>query len=168
MLLHDTARALARDVHVERRLFEILGVWSTGPGEPEVVALYATLSRHHGWRAEVLATLQPVLHDLDPSPPAAVDAYVATVASSSTTAERLAAVEVTLAAQVAGWEERIAHGTEVSDAPVMRALRLVSADAREDWRAAASLVRSLVRSGFDARGAAAHRSELEREVRVLG
>lgn len=164
MLIRETARALARDVYVERRLFEMLGGWSIDAPDADAAALFGALSRHHGWRAQLLAELQPVLHDLDGAtlaPSDAFAAYLDAAAAPSVTAVRLSGlVEVVLPERLDTYAERLRSANDVADAPVVRALGLVTTDGQADWRAASAVLRSLVRSESDASAEAAHQSKL--------
>ena len=164
MLIREQALRIARHRGAERRLFEIVGAWSIDERNADVSRFFAAAARHHAWRASMWEELQPVLHDVDADTfemPAAVVAAFDAIATSSTTAERLAAVgAVVLPAIVARYEHDLA-ADPVADAPVIRVLRLVVSDAKEDWQAAALLQRSVVRTEEDIDRAAAHQSRLE-------
>ena len=165
MRIHDTARRLAREVYVERRLFEIVGAWSADEARPEAVVAFATQSRHHAWRADLLAAHQPRLHDLDLSSSAPDPALVAALdalAATKGTVERLAVlVEVVLPALLVDHEAHLSSADPVSDAPVARVLRIVIADDEVDWRAATTLLRVVVGPEREAEvRAAARQSEL--------
>jgi hypothetical protein len=162
VLIRDTARSLAHLAWVERRLFEVVGGWVVGTADGEVAAHLAAASMHHGWRASLLEERVPVLHDVDPSeldPPASLVAGLDAVAASADDLERLVAL-----AQVVGPRLVVQHrallaaATEVADAPVARALRLVVVDEEEDQRAAGVLLSPRLDDGVRA---AAHRSNLE-------
>jgi hypothetical protein len=166
VLIRDTARTLAHLSWVERRLFEVVGGWVVGTGDGEVAALLAARSMHHGWRASTLAAQVPLLHDLDASEleaPSTLVALLDAVAASGDDLERLVAL-----AQVVGpplidrHQVLLAGATEVADAPVARALRLVLVDEQEDQRAAEVLLSSRLQGDDDVERAAAHRSALLR------
>jgi len=165
VLIRDTARQLARDAWIERRLFEILGAWSADCPEPDAARLLAEQSHHHAWHASLLEERQPVLHDLgadELAPPASLVALLDAVAAPTRTIERLTGlVRVVVPELLAGYEERLAVANPVADAPVARVLRLVVADEQEDWRAAVGVLRSMLRTEGDVVGATAQQSNLE-------
>ena len=166
MLIRETAQRIAGHRWVEARLFELTGAWSTEEGDPDVRRVLATQSRHHGWRASLWAELVPVLHDLDPAalaPPAADVALLAALGAGEAPVVRLAGLtQVVLPALLERYDAELASTTEVADAPVARALRLVLADAGDDRRAAEAVLRSSL-GGDDEVTArvAAHRSMLQ-------
>jgi hypothetical protein len=129
MQIVDTARALARDVHVQQRMFELLGAWSVEADDPELARAFAVLARHLGDHAQWLAALQPVLHDVEVTP---AEAPFLAVLTAITADGRKAAVAAALADLVAGYEARIASASDATDGPVTRVLRLVVTDLRAD------------------------------------
>jgi hypothetical protein len=165
VLIRDLARQVAHDVHVERRLFEILGAWSTSVEEPEVARVFAIQSRHHGEHAGWLAALTPVLHDVDAAsvaPTAALDVYLDAVAATGNPAARLRVlVEVVLPELTSGYDALLASTDDVADAPLRRALRLVVQETGDDWRAATAVLRGGLRAEGDAGEEAAHQSRLQ-------
>jgi hypothetical protein len=165
MLIVDAARQLARDVYIERRLFEILGAWSADTTDAEAVRLFAVLSRHHGEQAEWFATLQPVLHDVDDAwlaPSDAVVEYLAAVAETSGTEARLVSlVEVVLPELQAGHEAALAATNECADGPAERVRRRVLLGMQEDRQTATQVLHGGRWSGDDVEGSAAHRSVLQ-------
>lgn len=164
MLIREQARRIARHSWAERSLFEIVGAWSVDESDDAAARHFAAQARHHAWRASMWDDLRPVLHDVETAtdaPASIVDAFAA-VARSSSTAERLGAVgQIVLPALVARYEHDLALTDPVADAPMIRVLRLVVTDAKEDWQAAALLQRSVVRTEEDVDRAAAHQSQLE-------
>jgi hypothetical protein len=167
MLIVDAARQLARDVHRERRLFEILGAWSSDATDTDAVRLFAVQSRH---QAEWFAALAPVLHDVDDAalaPPAALVDYLAAVAAPASDATRLVSlVEVVLPELLAGHEAALAAANECADGPVERVRRRVLLGMQEDWRAATQVLHGGRWSGHDVEGSAAHRSVLQTLARA--
>ena len=162
MLIRDLARQLARDVHVERRLFEILGAWSASDEQPEAVRVLATQSRHHGAHADWLAALAPVLHDVDVASPASLDVYLDALAATDGSAARLrAVVEVVLPELTAGYDALLVSTGDVADAPLRRVLRLIVQETGDDWRAATAVLHGGLRSEGDAEEEAAHQSRLQ-------
>jgi hypothetical protein len=163
VLIREQALRIARHRWAERRLFDIVGAWSLDEPDADVARHFAAQARHHAWRASMWDVVRPVLHDVDTMPDvpgSTIEAFDA-VDRSSTTAERLTAVGQVLAVLVGRYEHDLASTDPVADAPVIRVLRLVISDAKEDWQAAALLQRSVVRTEEDVDRAAAHQSRLE-------
>jgi hypothetical protein len=123
MEIVETAHALAQDVAVAQRLFEVLGAWSTEATDPDLARTLAVLSRHQGDHAQWLAALQPVLHDVEGVTPEV--SHLDGVADG----DALAGV---LSELLAGYDARIAAASEIADGPVTRALRLIVTDLRAD------------------------------------
>jgi hypothetical protein len=123
MQIVDAARALTRDVQVEKRLFEVLGAWSTVETDAELARTFAVLSRHHGEHVLWLTALQPVLHDVVLEPPEIDDL------DGPPSAAALVGV---LGSLLSGYEQRIGAASETADGPVTRALRLIVTDLRAD------------------------------------
>lgn len=166
MLIRETAQRVAAHWWVEARLFELTGAWSTEDGDPDVRRVLAVQSRHHGWRAARWAELVPVLHDLDPGalvPPAPDVALLDALGADDAPVVRLAGLtSVVLPALLERYEAHLASTTEVADAPVARALRLVLADAGDDRRAAEAVLHSSLGGDDEVTArAAAHRSMLQ-------
>lgn len=145
MLIHESARHLARHAWVERRLFEVVGGWALAEADPDATRVLAAQAQHHAWHADLFDEQVPVLHDLDPAEleaPAPLVTLLDRLAAATGTLERLAGlVRVILPEQLARYEADLAASTPVADAPVIRALRLVVADEQDDWRVAAALLR---------------------------
>ena len=164
MLIREQARRIARHRWAERRLFEFVGAWSIDENDADAARHFAAQARHHAWRASMWDEVLPVLHDIESTigPPASIVEAFDALAGSATTAERLACLsEVVMPALVGRYEHDLASADPVADAPMIRVLRLVVADAKEDWQAAALLHRSVVRTEEDVDRAAAHQSRLE-------
>jgi hypothetical protein len=172
VLIHDTARTLARHAWVERRLFEVVGGWVRSTTDGEVAAVLAATSVHHGWHAELLQERVPVLHDLDPAqldPPPSLVAFVDAVSASADDLERLVALaDVVGPDRIARYEGLLAAASPVADAPVAQALRLVLSDEQDDQRTAASVLLPRLREEGDVVRAAAHRSALQRLLLTEG
>ena len=172
MLIRETARRLARHRYVERRLFEVVGAWATDADEAEVVALLTAQAHHHAWHASLWEERLPVLHD-QPSeelvPPVGLVTLLDAVAAPAELLERLVGlVRVVLPELLAGYQADVDAAVPVADGPMVRALRLVIDDEQQDWRAAASLLRSLVRGEEQVERAAAHQLRLERLLLAAG
>ena len=163
MLIRDAARHLARHAWVERRLFEVVGRWAADTTDGEVASAFAALSHHCAWHAELLEARVPLLHDVERAAPSAeLVAYLDAVAASGDDLERLVAlVRVVLPDQLALYEALLQSATPISDAPVIRAVRLVVADEQDDWRATGLLLRSRPTTDGDRQRLAAHQSSLD-------
>src|SRR5437879_5458441 len=165
MFIVDQARLVARRAWIERRLFEIVGRWSTEDGDADAVRVFAAEARHHAWRADRWSDLAPVLHDVDPAahdPSTAALEAVDALASITTTLDRITALAtVVLPNIVRAYEADLASGEPVADAPLLRVLQMIVLDAKQDWGAAAQLQRSVVRTEEDSERAAATQSWLE-------
>lgn len=107
MLIVETFRTLRRWIAFERRLFEIAGASPSTDG----------ISLHAAWRAAQLEPLVPALHD--------VEAVAVEVDPSLD-------VPALLALLADAYEAAATDLTEVSDAPLARALLRISPDIRAD------------------------------------
>ena len=147
--LEESARRIGHHAWIELRLFETLGAWVTAVPELEAKAVLAAQSYHHAWHAELwhgLLPSVPHLHGPDlvvPSGPATA-AQIDSLAAATGTVERLAGLyEVVLPALMAAYRDHLGRTTPVTDAPTIRALRLVLADSEDDARTGERLLRSL-------------------------
>jgi hypothetical protein len=163
VLIRASTRRLARYEWMEGRLFEVLGAWSLDGGDADASRLFATASHHHAWHAGLWAERRPLLHDLDPTSLATPDELVAAVraVAESEPAGRVAAyADIVLPALLEVYGAHLGEASAVADAPVMRALRLVIADANEDRQAARALLDAVTPGGDGIDRAAARRSSL--------
>ena len=147
--LEESARRIGHHAWIELRLFETLGAWVAAVPELEAKAVLAAESYHHAWHAELwhgLLPSVPHLHGPDlvvPSGPATA-AQIDSLAAATGTVERLAGLyEVVLPALMAAYRDHLGRTTPVTDAPAIRALRLVLADSEDDARTGERLLRSL-------------------------
>lgn len=158
MRLHDTARLLARYEWVERRLFEVLGGWSIETQDGDIARLFAEQAHHHAWHATLWAERRPILHDLDagsldrPVPHGLGTGVRTDVDRLSTLSEGL------LPELVRIYESHLAAADPVADGPVVRALRLITADGNADRRAARSLLEASAPEGAGVERAVARQS----------
>lgn len=168
MLIRDTARRLAHHAWLERRLFEVVGAWVGEPSDGEAAGVLGAISQHHGWRADQLQPLLPVLHDLDRAELEPNPTWVALIddaaAPDALLARLLGLAHVVLPEVLAGYERDLSGLGPVADAPVVRVLTIVRDDLRRDWWAATSLLRSLPRTEEDLERATAHQVGLERRL----
>ncbi|MGO9341890.1 MAG: hypothetical protein ACLP6E_05135 [Acidimicrobiales bacterium] len=180
--LVESARLLGCYRWVELRLFEVLGNWVATEIEPEVRLLFDVQSRHHAWHAQLWGERIP---DVD----AVVDPDLLTVAPDEGTDELLSTLggvhgseegsggtlvrlvglaRVVLPRLVCGYGYHLSRAVAVSDAPVIRALRLAVRDDIEDWQAVELMVQSLIRRPHDVAVVTAHQQRLEALVAGSG
>jgi hypothetical protein len=169
--IETAARRVGALRWVELRLFEVLGRWSAVVPEPAVKAVVGTHSHHAAWRAELWRTCLPALPSLTPDsvtvpPSAAVAAVVDAVddpGDDAGTLGPLTGVYRVLVPHLLGaGNDLVEVASPVGDAPLLRVAHLVRADLAADRAAGERLIRrGLLRTGDDARRAAARQGELE-------
>jgi hypothetical protein len=148
-MLEESARRIGHHAWIELRLFETLGAWVTAVPELEAKAVLAAQSYHHAWHAELwhgLLPSVPHLHGPDLVVPAgpATAAQIDSLAEATGTVERLAGLyEVVLPALMDAYRDHLGRTTPVTDAPTIRALRLVLADEEEDARTGERVLQAL-------------------------
>ena len=143
------ARRLGRYVTLDRTCFARIGSWVTTSPEPEAKVLLAAHARHHAWRAEVISGVIPSLPDLDPTSPSPdLDVLGAHLEGLTATTDRLVAVYGTiLPLLIQHQRAHVRACTDVSDAPVRRALRIVVRDALDDLQPGEALLARLGGAG---------------------
>ncbi len=175
LTLVESARLLGSYRWVELRLFEVLGNWVANETEAEARLLFDIQSRHHAWHAELWGARLP---DVD----SVVDPDLLTVAPDEGTEELMSSLggvpgseegsggtlvrlvglaRVVLPRLVCGYGYHLNRAALVSDAPVIRALRLALRDDMEDWQAVELMVQSLIRRPHDVAVVTAHQQRLE-------
>ncbi len=131
---------------IEARLFQLTGAWAGAADRPEIQILLDEVSTEHAWHAELFAERLPVLDWVDADtlvvPPSAgvasmLEALDDPALSAAARVDVLAAV--VLPRLIATYERHLARAAPVADRPVMRALRLVLTDEREEVEAAGAL-----------------------------
>jgi hypothetical protein len=163
VLIRETTRRLARYEWIEGRLFEVLGGWSLAGGDADGARLFAAASHRHAWHARLWAERRPLLDDLEPAEVATPDELVTAldeIAASEPAGRVVTYGGIVLPALVTIYGAHLEAASAVADAPVMRALRLVIADANEDRQAARALLDAVPAGGLDVDRAAARRSSL--------
>ncbi|MCC6433391.1 MAG: hypothetical protein IT196_00020 [Acidimicrobiales bacterium] len=134
--LQAAARKLGAWCWAERRCFEILGGWVRDTEEPAIKAMLAVHSRHHAWRAERWSEILPrayvaPLEQLvsDPADAAVFDALEAVEGSG----QRLAAhYHLVYRELVSAYEASPDLMSPTTDAPALRAIRIIVGDALHD------------------------------------
>jgi hypothetical protein len=191
------ARLVGSYQWVERRLFEMLGVWVPSEAVSEARVLFDVYSQQHAWHAELFADRLPALDSVDPDslvrpPSAEVDRMLATLAgvvsdsgpsaagnltgrgdemdlSSGGTLPRLVGVgRVVLARLITGYTIHLRRVSPVADAPVARCLRLVLRDEVEQWQAIEALTQALLRRPHDVAVVTGHQQRLEQIIAGAG
>ena len=168
--LQETARRLDDYRWVEARLFEVLGAWAVTTPEPQVKLLLSMHAREHAWHSELWAERLPQARGLPPGEPAVraperlkafFEAFAGPEAPEQTV-ERLAGVYRLLVPRcVAAYSRHLDATAEVTDAPVIRTLRLVLQDELEEWRAGELLLQSLLATEPLVERVAVHERRLE-------
>ncbi|MFN8038824.1 MAG: hypothetical protein U0Q07_06395 [Acidimicrobiales bacterium] len=155
--LEATAAWAGGQAWVARRLFEVVGGWSTDEGEPPVRVWFAELSRQLGWHGDLFAGLLPTSVEHRPddflaAPDAGWPVVLDELAATAGSVERLAGlVRVVLAHLTVRHEEVAAATTEAAGGPVRRVLTLVGRDERDAWCHGEALLQGLLqRTGPDA------------------
>ena len=168
--LEELARRAGAYCWLEGRLFETLGGWVPTVPEPEVKLALAAHAREHAWHAGLWKERLPLTREMSPerltAPASAqVEAFAAALAearSEDQTIEKLVgAYRVLLPRMIVAYSEHLRVTTEVTDGPVVRALRLVLRDEMEGWARGEELIQSLLRNEGHVRRAADHQALLE-------
>ncbi|HEV3266732.1 MAG TPA: hypothetical protein VG014_14510 [Acidimicrobiales bacterium] len=176
---------------IEHALYEVLGSWVIDIPLPGVAVHLDAQSTRHAWHASLWADRLPVLHGVDPDtltqPPDPAGAVLTTLAGSAplpgtpVTAgwawdtdddrlppdppgalPRLAGLyRVVLPRLVVSYEYHLRAASPVTDAPLIRALRLILADEIEDWHAGERLVQRLVTRPHDVEAVYGFQQRLE-------
>lgn len=124
--LQELASLVAGWAATERRLFEVVGSWVRLVDDPALKVVLARHSRHHGWRASVLAEVVPTASGLDAS--GTVAAAVAALGGPEDLDRLYGSV---LPALADGYEAFVGTAAP-AEAAVARLARLVAVDARDD------------------------------------
>ncbi len=168
--LHESARMMATVRWVEHRLFEILGRFATDEADPVVATMFGTHGHQHAWHAELWRDRIPAIPGVDVvavpmAPGEATASAFDTVATTTGTAERLAAVYRLLLPRLMSLYERWRAELDPRlDGPTVRVLTLAL---RDDTDQLAEVNRRLTEKISDpstARRAAAHLGELEAQL----
>ena len=176
LTVEESARRIGHYQWIEMRLFELLGGWIVEVPELAVKERLGSHGHQHAWHAELWHARLPVLRDMDPngwvvSPNAEMDRFVEALADAEGpehTIEKLVGVyRVLLPRLITTYGSHLAAASTVSDAPVIRSLRLTLSDEIEEWRDGEQMVQSLLRDA-DGIGRAARRQGALEELIVSG
>jgi hypothetical protein len=159
---------LGRYVWTQRRLFEIVGGWVQSTLDLNAKLMLGAHAPKHAWHASLFADLIPEIPGFTPSEsiqppnPKFVTFMDAMVETSSEPVERLVAIyRIVVPHLVVAYSAHLAVASSVSDAPVMRALRLALNDLTDDWLQGETGIQSLVSTPEGALGAARHQGSLD-------
>ena len=172
--LGETAALVGEYRWIENALYGLLGEWVTDTPVAAVQVHLDAQSMRHAWHAELWSERLPVLVGADPDgltvPSAPSAALIAALAGTHVPSDvpgsswppagevpdrpgalpRLAALyRIVLPRLVTSYHRHLRVASEVTDAPVLRALRLVLNDEIEDWRSGERLVQRLVTRPHD-------------------
>ncbi|HUY63784.1 MAG TPA: hypothetical protein VMV14_04635 [Acidimicrobiales bacterium] len=147
--IEQAARLLGAYAWSERRLFEALGAWAADEVSAAAAVLFDAQSQQHAWHAALFEERLPLLAHLPagdviapPSPE--VGRAMDGLGAMAGTLVRLATMaRLVLPRLVAGYRAHLLATAAITDAPVVRALRLVLRDEVEAWVEAESLVQAL-------------------------
>lgn len=151
--LHARATRLGHCVWVERRCFEVLGAWSGTTEQPRAAVHFGTMSRRHGWHAELLSDRLPELASVDPealvrAPGGGTEALLDELAACGPDGDGLARCvgmyRVVLPVLVGAYRGLMAHLSPVAEASLSRWLRIVVDDDLAEWADGEVLLRSML------------------------
>jgi hypothetical protein len=178
LTLVESARLLGGYAWVETRLFEVTGAWVGSESASEARVFFDTQSRHHAWHAQLWSERIPTVDGVvDPdavtsAPTDGTAALFRTIGapdSGGGTLLRLVALaRVVLPRLVCGYARHLQRVSPVSDAPVIRALRLALRDEGEAWRESELMVQALIRRPHDVAVVTGHQQKLEELVAGIG
>jgi hypothetical protein len=144
--LLEAGRRMGAHTWMEQRLFELAGSWSDATADLEARVRLATLSRHHGWRAEQWWALLPGLTDLPPHelvvpPTAEVAGALDELGARPDGGGRVVALyDGVLIGMADAYEAHARRCRPAADEPTARVLRHVLADLRHDLADVAGLL----------------------------
>lgn len=172
------AKLLGAYCWTERRLFEVLGTWVAKESDPAARLLFDAESRLHAWHSEFWTDRIPNVpgvadpDELTTSPGPELEELMATLGGDrggGGTLVRLVGMSRVVSPRlVSGYLDHLRRCTDVADAPVIRALRLVISDETEAWQRAETMVQSLIRRPHDVAVVTAHQQRLEELVAGVG
>ena len=165
--LSQAAELLGAYCFVERRLFELTGAWSVEVTRPGLAVQLDAVSQQHAWHAELWADRLPVLAGIEPASlvaPAgpALGPVLDALAATDTAVERLAGLyRCVLPRLLVTYGRHLRRAVPATDAPVIRALRLVRTDELAAWQVGEAQLEVLIDTPDAARAAAATVGVLE-------
>ena len=172
--LGQASELLGAYCFIERRLFELTGAWSVQVEPPRLAVHLDQLSQQHAWHAELWADRLPVLAGIEPASligplGPAVGPLLDSLAAAETTLERLAGLyRCVLPRLLATYGRHLRRAVPATDAPVMRALRLVRTDELAAWQVGEAQLQALIDTAEAAAAAAAMLERLESAMATDG
>jgi hypothetical protein len=158
----------------ERRLFEVLGVWSTDEQDPALKVLLDAQSHQHAWHAEVFFARLPELREVDAeslvrAPSGEVAAVLDDLAATGGTIERLVGVHrVVVPHLLACYSHDLELASAVAEPATRRWLALISGDLAASRAEGERHLLGLLRRGQDVDVAAESQRRLERALVLAG
>lgn len=143
------ARTAGNFAWLEDRIADITGSWVATVDDIDARLVFGARSHTHAWHADLWRDRMPDLRGIDNTTlvvPASsgVASFMETLASSTTTLERMVSVHRVLLPRLVTAYALLLRGTnELIDAPTVRTLRLVLEDTREEVREGELVIRSL-------------------------
>lgn len=143
------ARTAGNFAWLEDRIADVTGSWVATIDDVDARLVLGARSHTHAWHAELWRERMPDLRGVDTNAlvaPASdgVASFMETLASSTTTLERMVSVHRVLLPRIVTACALLLRGTnELLDAPTVRTLRLVLEDTREEVREGEMVIRSL-------------------------
>ena len=172
--LETSARMVGHYKWIEMRTFEVLGGWVSTVPDLDIKRLLGTHCYHHAWHAELWQSRLPELAELRAdrlTVPAndELGGFVDALARPSQTLERLVGVyRVLVPRMIAAYAYHLNNCAAITDAPTMRSLGFVLADALEDWRTGEMAIQTLLGSPGGVARAAEHQRRLEELMVAAG
>jgi len=171
--LGAAAELLGAYCFVERRLFELTGAWSVEADTPRVAVHLDQVSQQHAWHAELWAERLPVLAGIEPAslirPSGTVGPVLDALAAAPTSIERLAGLyRCVLPRLLTSYGRHLRRAVPATDAPVIRALRLVRRDELAAWQVGEARLEALIDTAEGAELAAATVGRLEATLATGG
>ncbi|HXQ18673.1 MAG TPA: hypothetical protein VN781_03500 [Acidimicrobiales bacterium] len=168
--LGQAAALLGAYCFIERRLFELTGAWSVEVEPPRLQVHLDQVSQQHAWHAALWAERLPVLAGVEPASLIAplgpsLGPVLDALASAPSAPERLAGLyRCVLPRLLSTYGRHLRRAVPATDAPVVRALRLVRTDELAAWQAGEALLQSLIDTAETAAVAAAAAARLEAQL----
>ncbi len=165
--LSQAAELLGAYCFVERRLFELTGAWSVEVDRPGVAVQLDSVSQQHAWHAELWAERLPVLAGVEQASlirplGASLGPLLDALAACGSAVERLAGLyRCVLPRLVVSYGRHLRRAVPATDAPTIRALRLVRTDELAAWQVGEAQLEGLIDTAAAAELAAATLGRLE-------
>ena len=172
--LLDGAARLGAFSWWERRLFEVLGAWSTDEQDPALKVLLDAHSHQHAWHAEVFFARLPELREVDAeslvrAPSGQVAEVLDDLAATVGSIERLVGVHrVVVPHLLACYGHALELASPVAEPATRRWLALVSGDLATSRAEGERHLLGLLRTGGDVDVAAESQRRLERTLVLAG